>query len=123
MKSPASPVRSSIEHTGATLRPRVSIKDDGEDRKVAAAANRGSISASGRGAYFRREGQRRSILAMCWPRFLGRRPRPKTSPAVCRAWPNCSRRESRRRQAVISEIDGEVSYDGFVKGMRKVIGQ
>ena len=26
-----------------------------------------------------------------------------------------------KEQAVISEIDGEVSYEGFVKGMRRVI--
>src|SRR5262245_60110687 len=34
---------------------------------------------------------------MCSPKSRARRPRPRTSPAVCRAWWNCSRRGSRAR--------------------------
>ena len=34
--------------------------------------------------------------ARCWPSRLAKCPRPRTSPAACRAWPNCSRRAARR---------------------------
>ena len=32
----------------------------------------------------------------CWPRHRGKLPRPRTSPAVCRGWRNCSRRGVRK---------------------------
>ena len=38
----------------------------------------------------------RSRRATCWPRSRARRRRPRTSPAVCRAWSICSRRGTRR---------------------------
>ena len=40
----------------------------------------------------RRRGSRR---ATCWRRSRAKPPRPRTSPAVCRAWSNCSKRASR----------------------------
>ena len=39
---------------------------------------------------------RRWKPATCWRRSRARPPRPRTSPAVCRAWSSCSRRASRR---------------------------
>jgi DNA-directed RNA polymerase subunit beta' len=38
----------------------------------------------------------RSRPATCWRASRARASRPATSPAVCRAWPSCSRRASRR---------------------------
>jgi DNA-directed RNA polymerase subunit beta' len=35
--------------------------------------------------------------ATCWPRSRAKRPRPRTSRAVCRVWSNCSRLASRAR--------------------------
>ncbi|MCK7498170.1 MAG: hypothetical protein MZW92_51435 [Comamonadaceae bacterium] len=39
----------------------------------------------------------------------GDRRRPATSPAVCRAWPSCSRRARPRTPAMLAEITGTVS--------------
>ena len=36
--------------------------------------------------------------ATCWRRSRAKLPRPRTSPAVCRAWWNCSKRASRMRR-------------------------
>ena len=58
--------------------------------------------------------------ATCSRRFRARPPRPRTSPAVCRASSNCSKRASPSDPAVISEIDGVVKYGEIVKGQRKI---
>lgn len=111
-----------IEHTGQTLRPRVSIKDD--SGKTAKAA--GGSSAVARyllpvGAHiFVEKG------ATVHPGdVLAKIPRETTKtkditgglPRVVELF------EARKpkEQAVITEIDGEVSYGGFVKGQRKVL--
>ena len=44
-----------------------------------------------------------------------RRPEDATSPAVCRAWPSCSRRV-RRRTGTLAEITGTVSFGKETKG-------
>lgn len=111
-----------IEHTGQTLRPRVSIKDEsGKTAKVA-----GGSSAVARyllpvGAHiFVEKG------ATVFPGdVLAKIPRETTKtkditgglPRVVELF------EARKpkEQAVITEIDGEVSYGGFVKGQRKVL--
>src|SRR4029450_1922756 len=75
-------------------------------------------------------------------RSRARRPRRRTSRAVCRAWSSSSRRASRgrppssprstassataaaaraRTTPSISEIDGVVRHGGIVKGQRKII--
>ena len=41
---------------------------------------------------------KRFTPATCWPRSRVKPPRPRTSPAVCRAWWNCSKRASRARR-------------------------
>ncbi|MGZ8381842.1 MAG: DNA-directed RNA polymerase subunit beta', partial [Nitrospira sp.] len=111
-----------IEHTGQTLRPRVSIKDD--SGKTAKAT--GGSSAVARyllpvGAHiFVEKG------ATVHPGdVLAKIPRETTKtkditgglPRVVELF------EARKpkEQAVITEIDGEVSYGGFVKGQRKVL--
>jgi len=111
-----------IEHTGQTLRPRVSIKDD--SGKTAKAT--GGSSAVARyllpvGAHiFVEKG------AIVHPGdVLAKIPRETTKtkditgglPRVVELF------EARKpkEQAVITEIDGEVSYGGFVKGQRKVL--
>ncbi|WP_447979883.1 DNA-directed RNA polymerase subunit beta' [Candidatus Nitrospira bockiana] len=110
-----------IEHAGTTLRPRISIKDEsGKTAKVSGAASvaryllpvgahilveKGSTVHPGDVlAKIPRETTKTKDITGGLPRvaelFEARKP---------------------KEQAVISEIDGEVSYGGFVKGMRKVI--
>jgi len=102
-----------IEHAGATLRPRLSIKDD--TGKTAARyllpvgahifVEKGQLVHAGDVlAKIPRETTKTKDITGGLPRvaelFEARKP---------------------KEHAVISEIDGEVSYGGFVKGMRKVI--
>jgi DNA-directed RNA polymerase subunit beta' len=103
-----------IEHSGATLRPRVSIKEENSKTTVAryllpvgahilvekgATVHPGDVLAK-----IPRETTKTKDITGGLPRvaelFEARKP---------------------KEQAVISEIDGEVSYGGFVKGMRKVL--
>jgi len=103
-----------IEHSGATLRPRVSIKEENGKNTVARyllpmgahiLVEKGqSVHAGDVLAKIPRETTKTKDITGGLPRvaelFEARKP---------------------KEQAVISEIDGEVSYDGFVKGMRKVL--
>jgi DNA-directed RNA polymerase subunit beta' len=110
-----------IEHTGATLRPRISIKDEGG--KTAKVSN---VSAAARyllpvGAHiFVEKGQ-----AVHPGDVLAKIPRETTKTKdITGGLPRVAELFEARKpkeQAVISEIDGEVSYGGFVKGMRKVL--
>jgi DNA-directed RNA polymerase subunit beta' len=111
-----------IEHMGQTLRPRVSIKDDGgKTAKVPGGSNAVARYLLPVGAHiFVEKG------AMVHPGdVLAKIPRETTKtkditgglPRVVELF------EARKpkEQAVITEIDGEVSYGGFVKGQRKVL--
>ncbi|MGC4099235.1 MAG: DNA-directed RNA polymerase subunit beta' [Nitrospira sp.] len=111
-----------IEHTGQTLRPRVSIKDEGgKTAKVTGGSNAVARYLLPVGAHiFVEKG------AMVHPGdVLAKIPRETTKtkditgglPRVVELF------EARKpkEQAVITEIDGEVSYGGFVKGQRKVL--
>ena len=55
-----------------------------------------------------------------WPRSRAKPPAPRTSPAVCRASSNSSKRASRATPAIISKIDGVVRFGDVTKGQRKV---
>ena len=56
------------------------------------------------GAHVMRAGRRRDLRRRHARQDPARdHPRPRTSPAVCRAWPSCSRRASPRTPAVITE--------------------
>jgi DNA-directed RNA polymerase subunit beta' len=111
-----------IEHAGQTLRPRVSIKDEsGKTAKVTGGSNAVARYLLPVGAHiFVEKG------ATVFPGdVLAKIPRETTKtkditgglPRVVELF------EARKpkEQAVITEIDGEVSYGGFVKGQRKVI--
>jgi DNA-directed RNA polymerase subunit beta' len=111
-----------IEHAGATLRPRISIKDEtGKTAKVSSGSGTVARYLLPVGAHiFVEKG------AMVHPGdVLAKIPRETTKtkditgglPRVVELF------EARKpkEQAVITEIDGEVSYGGFVKGQRKVI--
>jgi DNA-directed RNA polymerase subunit beta' len=111
-----------IEHAGATLRPRISIKDEaGKTAKVSGGSNTVARYLLPVGAHiFVEKG------AMVHPGdVLAKIPRETTKtkditgglPRVVELF------EARKpkEQAVITEIDGEVSYGGFVKGQRKVL--
>jgi DNA-directed RNA polymerase subunit beta' len=110
-----------VEHSGATLRPRVSIKDEGgKTAKVSAAANVARYLLPVGAHIFVEKG------AVVTPGdVLAKIPRETTKtkditgglPRVAELFEARKPKET----AVISEIDGEVSYDGFVKGMRKVL--
>ena len=59
--------------------------------------------------------------ATCWHASRARAARPATSPAVCRAWPNCSRHARPKDHAVIAETDGRVEFGKDYKNKRRVI--
>ncbi len=111
-----------IEQSGATLRPRVSIKDDsGKTAKVSGSGTPVARYLLPVGAHiFVEKG------ATVHPGdVLAKIPRetPKTKD-ITGGLPRVAELFEARKpkeQAVISEIDGEVSYGGFVKGMRKVL--
>lgn len=110
-----------VEHSGATLRPRMSVKDEsGKTAKVAAAANVARYLLPVGANIFVEKG------AIVTPGdVLAKIPRETTKtkditgglPRVAELFEARKPKET----AVISEIDGEISYDGFVKGMRKVL--
>jgi DNA-directed RNA polymerase subunit beta' len=111
-----------IEHTGATLRPRVSIKDEGG--KTAKVSGSGSTVAR----YLLPVGAHILVEkgATVHPGdVLAKIPRETTKTKdITGGLPRVAELFEARKpkeQAVISEIDGEVSYGGFVKGMRKVM--
>ncbi|MGH7167627.1 MAG: DNA-directed RNA polymerase subunit beta', partial [Nitrospiraceae bacterium] len=110
-----------IEHAGATLRPRISIKDEsGKTAKIsnAAAVARYLLPV---GAHILLEKG-----ATVHPGdVLAKIPRETTKTKdITGGLPRVAELFEARRpkeQAVITEIDGEISYGGFVKGMRKVV--
>ncbi len=111
-----------IEHTGQTLRPRVSIKDEsGKTAKVSGMAGTVARYLLPVGAHiFVEKG------AMVHPGdVLAKIPRETTKTKdITGGLPRVAELFEARKpkeQAVISEIDGEVSYGGFVKGQRKVL--
>jgi len=110
-----------IEHSGTTMRPRVSIKDDsGKTAKVstAAAVARYLLPV---GAHILVE----KGSSVHPGDVLAKIPRETTKTKdITGGLPRVAELFEARKpkeQAVISEIDGEVSYEGFVKGMRRVI--
>jgi DNA-directed RNA polymerase subunit beta' len=111
-----------IEHSGATLRPRISIKDEGgKTAKVSGSANTVARYLLPVGAHiFVDKG------GMVHPGdVLAKIPRETTKTKdITGGLPRVAELFEARKpkeQAVISEIDGEVSYGGFVKGQRKVV--
>ena len=110
-----------IEHPGATLRPRISIKD--ESGKTAKISNAAAVAR-----YLLPVGAHILVEkgAMVYPGdVLAKIPRETTKTKdITGGLPRVAELFEARRpkeQAVISEIDGEISYGGFVKGMRKVV--
>ncbi len=110
-----------IEHTGATLRPRLSIKDEGG--KTAKVSNVAAVAR-----YLLPVGAHILVEkgAMVHPGdVLAKIPRETTKTKdITGGLPRVAELFEARKpkeHAVISEIDGEVSYGGFVKGMRKVV--
>ena len=111
-----------IEQSGAMLRPRVSIKDDsGKTAKVSGSGTPVARYLLPVGAHiFVEKG------AQVHPGdVLAKIPRETTKTKdITGGLPRVAELFEARKpkeQAVISEIDGEVSYGGFVKGMRKVL--
>ena len=85
-----------IDSKDIDKRPRISIKDtQGQTTRLTATAEARYLIAGGR-AYQRSrrpDGIRRRRR---WRRSRAKRPRPRTSPAVCRAWRSSSKRASRK---------------------------
>jgi DNA-directed RNA polymerase subunit beta' len=110
-----------IEHSGATLRPRVSIKDEGgKTAKVGSSATVARYLLPVGAHIFVEKG------ATVYPGdVLAKIPRETTKTKdITGGLPRVAELFEARKpkeQAVISEIDGEVSYGGFVKGQRKVL--
>ncbi|HJR77154.1 MAG TPA: DNA-directed RNA polymerase subunit beta' [Nitrospiraceae bacterium] len=111
-----------IEQSGAALRPRVSIKDEtGKTAKIGGNAATVARYLLPVGAHILVEKG-----AMVHPGdVLAKIPRETTKTKdITGGLPRVAELFEARKpkeQAVISEIDGEVSYGGFVKGMRKVM--
>jgi DNA-directed RNA polymerase subunit beta' len=63
----------------------------------------------------------RSASATSSPASRRRRPRPATSPAVCRAWPTCSRRASPRSRRSSPRSAARVSFGKETKGKQRLI--
>ena len=110
-----------IEHTGATLRPRISIKDEAGKTTKASGATTTARYLLPVGAHILVEKG-----ATVHPGdVLAKIPRETTKTKdITGGLPRVAELFEARKpkeQAVISEIDGEVSYGGFVKGMRKVL--
>jgi DNA-directed RNA polymerase subunit beta' len=109
-----------IEHTGAALRPRVSIKDEGGKTAKVSSGSTVARYLLPVGAHILVEKG-----ATVYPGdVLAKIPRETTKTKdITGGLPRVAELFEARKpkeQAVISEIDGEVSYGGFVKGMRKV---
>jgi DNA-directed RNA polymerase subunit beta' len=110
-----------IEHAGATLRPRISIKDEGG--KTAKVSNAAAVAR-----YLLPVGAH-IVVGKGAPvhpgDVLAKIPRETTKTKdITGGLPRVAELFEARKpkeQAVITEIDGEVSYGGFVKGMRKVL--
>jgi DNA-directed RNA polymerase subunit beta' len=110
-----------IEHSGQTLRPRLSIKDEGG--KTSKVGSTGGVAR-----YLLPVGAHILVEkgATVHPGdVLAKIPRETTKTKdITGGLPRVAELFEARKpkeQAVISEIDGEVSYGGFVKGMRKVL--
>ena len=110
-----------IEHAGATLRPRISIKDEGGKTAKTSISTTTARYLLPVGAHILVEKG-----ATVHPGdVLAKIPRETTKTKdITGGLPRVAELFEARKpkeQAVISEIDGEVSYGGFVKGMRKVL--
>ncbi len=110
-----------IEHTGANLRPRLSIKDDsGKTAKISGTTAVARYLLPVQAHIFVEKGAQVSPGDV-----LAKIPRETTKTKdITGGLPRVAELFEARKpkeQAVISEIDGEVSYGGFVKGMRKVM--
>jgi len=110
-----------VDHAGATLRPRISIKDEaGKTAKIGASATVARYMLPAGAHILVEKG------AMVYPGdVLAKLPRETTKTKdITGGLPRVAELLEARKpkeQAVISEIDGTVEYGGFVKGMRKVM--
>ena len=109
-----------IEHTGATLRPRISIKDESGKTTKTSGANVARYLLPVGAHIFVEKGD-----SVHPGDVLAKIPRETTKTKdITGGLPRVAELFEARKpkeHAVISEIDGEVSYGGFVKGMRKVL--
>jgi DNA-directed RNA polymerase subunit beta' len=109
-----------IEHTGATLRPRISIKDESGKTAKTSGANVARYLLPVGAHIFVEKGD-----TVHPGDVLAKIPRETTKTKdITGGLPRVAELFEARKpkeHAVISEIDGEVSYGGFVKGMRKVV--
>ncbi|MGH7256606.1 MAG: DNA-directed RNA polymerase subunit beta', partial [Nitrospirales bacterium] len=109
-----------IEHSSASLRPRLSIKDEsGKTAKVSQASVARYLLPVGAHLLVEKG------HVMSPGDVLAKIPRETTKTKdITGGLPRVAELFEARKpkeQAVISEIDGEVSFGGFVKGMRKVV--
>ncbi len=109
-----------IEHAGGNLRPRISIKDEGgKTAKVSHATVARYLLPVGAHIFVEKG------AAVHPGDVLAKIPRETTKTKdITGGLPRVAELFEARKpkeQAVISEIDGEVSYGGLVKGMRKVV--
>lgn len=109
-----------IEQAGTNLRPRLSIKDDGgKTAKLASGAQARYLLPVGAHIFV----EKGSIVHP--GDVLAKIPRETTKTKdITGGLPRVAELFEARKpkeQAVVSEIDGEVAFGGFVKGMRRVL--
>ena len=114
--------KSITESKDADLRPRISLKDEhGKTLKIPSARERRPVLPAGR---LDHRGRRRRLASRpaTSSRVSRARPRrPRTSRAVCRAWPSSSSPASRRSTRSSPRSTATVSFGKDTKGKRKVI--
>ena len=110
-----------IEQAGTNLRPRVSIKDDGNKTAKLPGSGAPARYLLPVGAHIFVE---KGVIVHPGD-VLAKIPRETTKTKdITGGLPRVAELFEARKpkeQAVISEIDGEVSFGGFVKGMRKIV--
>jgi DNA-directed RNA polymerase subunit beta' len=123
-RRPASSKRVVIDWRSAAARFRPAPRDRHQGREGRA----GQAARGGEARYMLsvdaicRSRRARSRPATCSRVSRREAPRPATSPAVCRAWPNCSRRAP-KDHAIIAEIDGTVEFGKDYKNKRRIIDE
>ena len=109
------------DRAARTCSPRIAIKRQGRQDHHARQRAGSPLLAAGRRHSLGRRTARRSMPATCSRVSRANAPRPATSPAVCRAWPSCSKPASPRISRSSRDIEGRVEFGKDYKNKRRII--
>ena len=102
------------------LRPALTVHRSRRQDRQARPWRRGPLHPARRRHHLDGARRHRSRPATCWPVSRPTRPRPATSPAVCRAWPSCSRRVVRRMRRSSPRRPASIGFGKDYKNKRRV---